>query len=179
MQVLDDNKKLCLVSGEIIQLSGSMTMMFEVEDLAVASPATVSRCGMVYMEPTSLGFEPLLQTWLDSLQISSLQGHCRLLKETFNALVPHMIRFVHRGAVRETITSVDHNLTMSMFKVMDAMMHGLLSQPTENSELAARVAAAVPGLLLFSVVWSVGATCDKASRAAFDAEFRATVQKAG
>uniref|UniRef100_A0A8C2B7Q0 Dynein, axonemal, heavy chain 6 n=1 Tax=Cyprinus carpio TaxID=7962 RepID=A0A8C2B7Q0_CYPCA len=60
--VLDDNKMLCLANSERIKLTPSIHMMFEVQDLAVASPATVSRCGMVYIDPEELKWMPYVQT---------------------------------------------------------------------------------------------------------------------
>lgn len=47
--VLDDSKVLCLANGQRIHLASGMRLIFEVDNLSQASPATISRCAMVYM----------------------------------------------------------------------------------------------------------------------------------
>ena len=172
--VLDDNKKLCLVSGEIIQLSEPMTMMFEVEDLAVASPATVSRCGMVYMEPTSLGVEPLLDSWLATLA-PAIAPHTDRLRALFEAVVPPVLKRVRRECKETVATPGSGNLVCSLFRVMDALLAPYVrveGQDELSSDEVERLAACVAPLFLFSAVWSLGASCNGASQAMFDRAFR-------
>lgn len=63
--VLDDNKILTLANSDRIPMTDNTKMVFEVENLNNASPATVSRCGIVYVSDTDLGWEPLFYTWIE------------------------------------------------------------------------------------------------------------------
>ncbi len=183
--VLDENKKLCLVSGAIISMSSTMSMIFEVEDLAVASPATVSRCGMVYLDPvTCVPTDAHVQRWIEKMHegISSFAKEFKSLFEDY--LEPALEYLRKQTLMKEYVPSVNPNLIASCLNLLDSLfsefdprkMTGLSKDDIAQKLL--QVAHVMEPYFIFSVIWSVGATCDHNGRKLFDKFIRSlTVTK--
>ncbi|XP_017759468.1 PREDICTED: dynein heavy chain 3, axonemal [Eufriesea mexicana] len=159
--VLDDNKKLCLMSGEIIQMSHKMNMMFEPADLEHASPATVSRCGMIYMEPSQLGWNALFDSYKTYLKNKLLVEQYELIVELIEWLTEPILSFVQIHC--KTFVEVPElHMFLSFTKLLTAMLDG----ETQVSTVWLQC------VLLFSMIWGMCSTLTSDSRKTFDIYLR-------
>ncbi|CAL7933869.1 unnamed protein product [Xylocopa violacea] len=159
--VLDDNKKLCLMSGEIIQMSSKMNMMFEPADLEHASPATVSRCGMIYMEPSQLGWNALFDSYKIYLKDKLLIEQYELIVELIEWLIDPILFFVNQHCKIFVEVSELH-MFLSFTRLFTTMLHGETQVSTVWLQCT----------LLFSMVWGMCSTLITDSRKTFDVYLR-------
>jgi len=155
--VLDDNKKLCLMSGEIIQMSPSMNLIFEPMDLEAASPATVSRCGMIYMEPITLGWRPLFRSWLNTRPPGFNDQYKRLLGAMFERFVDPCICLLRKRLTELSPTS-DTNLVVSLMNIFECM-----TDDFQHPEMLANISMGdtitwIESSFFFALAWSVCST---------------------
>lgn len=173
--VLDDNKKLCLMSGEIIQLAPTTNLIFETMDLEAASPATVSRCGMIYMEPSSLGWQPLLKSWLNKLPPSIHSVNRQAILALFNRFVPLLLFYIRRGSGREMAPTSDSNVVTSLMNFFDCYLDDYHNEAFVVNEIDSR--AQMEGVFFFSCIWSIGGALMEESRVQFSELFRGLLEK--
>uniref|UniRef100_A0A5G2QUI5 Dynein axonemal heavy chain 17 n=1 Tax=Sus scrofa TaxID=9823 RepID=A0A5G2QUI5_PIG len=81
--VMDDNKVLTLASNERIPLNRTMRLVFEISHLRTATPATVSRAGILYINPADLGWNPVVSSWIERRQVQSEKANLTILFDKY------------------------------------------------------------------------------------------------
>ena len=85
--VVDDNKVLTLVSQERIPLTPEMRMILEVSHFNNATPATVSRDGVLYINDSDVGWRPYIDSWMDKLKANGNEN----AKNTFYLAISYYL----------------------------------------------------------------------------------------
>ena len=160
--VLDDNKLLTLNNGDRIALSNNVRLIFEVENLAVASPATVSRAGMIYMDIDELGWEPKVAMWIKDKPGEDFRTH---LDELVDKYLPKVLK-VKRTQCNELAKTSESACVFNMCNLFDALCQNLPSSWPEEEAEATKLY--IEKWFVFCLIWSIGATVDENSRVAID-----------
>ena len=92
--VMDDNKTLTLASNERIPLTPPMRLLLEIENMREASPATVSRGGVIFMNETDVGWAPFVASWIANREYETERG---MLQKLFEGYVPKTFDWMRKN----------------------------------------------------------------------------------
>jgi len=172
--VLDDNKLLTLANGDRISMSPTVKCCFEPENLANASPATVSRAGIIYISEAELTWQPVLEALMnratdttdrdvDAVRIPKAVADWIMPK--YKEFVDRTWEFIRRDCSIIMHTSLNHLITNS-FWLLCGVVDEAASAGHEFTELT------VCRLFLFVLSWSLAGMLEAYDREKFDTHLR-------
>ncbi|XP_062979874.1 dynein axonemal heavy chain 11 [Elgaria multicarinata webbii] len=158
--VMDDNKVLTLASNERVPLTPSMRLLFEIHHLKTATPATVSRAGILYVNPQDLGWNPYVASWIETRSHQSEKAHLTIL---FDKYVPPCLDQLRTNF--KTITPIPENsMVQTLCSLLDCLLipeNVPLDGPRELYEI----------YFAFACVWAFGGALFQDQLCNYQAEF--------
>ncbi len=169
--VMDDNKLLTLPNGERIRLNfPTSTMLFEVFDLQYASPATISRCGMVYVDPKDIGWSPFLWRWLNGRPAPEqevLRPLCEKYFEGNANCVDYVMEGIEDKALMTLVEPPKMVTAMTDLALITQFTTMLASMLTEARNITDT--QVIEAAILLAITWSLGGALVAGGRKQFDA----------
>nr|CDS18170.1 dynein heavy chain [Echinococcus granulosus] len=149
--VLDDNKTLTLANGDRIPMAPNAKIVFEVHNIDNASPATVSRNGMIYMSSSILNWKPIIQAWLLRKSPKTREVVMSILEKFFEDAYRYVI---------ENLKAKMELLECNYIKQIIDLLEGQL-QDRDEKELPDEC---LRKLVIFASMWSLGAPLELEER---------------
>uniref|UniRef100_A0A8C9W079 Dynein axonemal heavy chain 17 n=1 Tax=Scleropages formosus TaxID=113540 RepID=A0A8C9W079_SCLFO len=143
--VMDDNKVLTLASNERIPLNPTMRLVFEISHLRTATPATVSRAGILYINPADLGWNPPVSSWIDKREVQSEKANLTILFEKY---LPPCLDSL-RTRFKKIIPIPEQSMVQMLCHLLDCLLtpeHTPPDSPKELYEL----------FFVFCAIWAFG-----------------------
>ena len=142
--VMDDNKVLTLVSNERVPLSDAMRMVFEINSLKNATPATVSRAGILYINEADIGWRPMVDSWIATRASATERRYLPGLFDKYVEAVSEMVRRDYKLATPlRTVNKVS-----TIIYLLEALV-----EKVPDADLTAEV---LENYFSFAVVWAFG-----------------------
>lgn len=159
--VMDDNKVLTLASNERIPLTPTMRLVFEIHHLRTATPATVSRAGILYVNPQDLGWNPYVNTWIETRSSQTEKANLTIL---FDKYVPPCLE-QFRNHVLKTITPISENsMVQTLCSLLDCLLTPENVPPDSSRDLYELY-------FVFASIWAFGGALHKDQLMDYRAEF--------
>ena len=142
-------------------------MLFEVFDLQYASPATISRCGMVYVDPKDLGWKPYLWRWLNGRENVQENEVLRSLTAKYlDVCIDYVVEGIEDRAtmtVVEPPRCVTPMTNLAMIQQLCKLLDSMLTEERGITDPAVLEAA-----FLLAMTWSLGGGLVASGRLSFD-----------
>ena len=128
--VLDDNKTLTLANGDRLPMMANCKLIFEPKDIDNASPATVSRNGMVYMSSSGLDWSPLYASWVKKKKVPPEDAGKirRLFEDNFTELFKWC--WVNLDMVMDVIQI---NISSQIFSMLEGLLPSMQLSDDEKA----------------------------------------------
>ncbi|XP_068620684.1 dynein axonemal heavy chain 5 [Battus philenor] len=180
--VLDDNKTLTLANGDRLTMSPTSKIIFEPENIDNASPATVSRNGMVYMSSSGLDWEPVVNAWLMTRSQKEQELFSVLFEQTFvNAYtwctqnLTFSMRVLQSNIVFQMLNLLEGLIPPQIVEIEDPSASKSVNGDAEDDdekekseEIILFTQEHLQKNYTFSLIWGLGSLLETEDRTKFD-----------
>jgi len=144
--VMDDNRILTLANNDRIPLLEHMSLIFEIAHLKYATPATVSRAGILYVDHKDVGWSPYVTSWIDR-RPSHERAHMTIF---FDRYVPETLNHI-QNEFKFILDQQPINMVQTICNILDGLLTEEVVPPGTEKEIYEMY-------FVFAAIWAFGGT---------------------